>query len=320
MSTNLADGYILRPATLRDAPDIHALIAASDIADWGEPGGYSLGEVEDDLRALDTERHAWLILSPEQEAVGYAHLNHRQHIRIDVEGYVHPDHFGRGIGTTLIRQSEARAREHIPLAPEGSGVAVQNWINADNEAARTLLEREGYHPARYFFRMESVLGDALPEPEWPVGVSVRTCEDEASQRLMYETIEEAMKDHWGHIPRSFDEWMERRRGSTFDPGLWFLAMEGTTPAAGAVCSVSEGIGWVDLLGVRAPWRKRGLGMALLRHAARAFSERQVNRMALGVDSESPTGATRLYERAGMHVAQRHATYRKILRQGVEPGT
>jgi hypothetical protein len=40
-------------------------------------------------------------------------------------------------------------------------------------------------------------------------------------------------------------------------------------------------------------------------------------MALGVDAENPTGATRLYERAGMHIGQQYATYGKELRPGVE---
>jgi mycothiol synthase len=207
MNTLLTEGYTMRPATLRDAAALHAVIAASDIADWGESGGYSLGEVEDDLRGIDPALDSWLVVSPDHAVVGYAYLTQRQHVRLDVEGYVHPDHNGRGIGTTLVRHSEARARDHIPMAPEGAQVVVQNWINADNAAACSLLEREGYHPARYFFRMESTLGDALPEPEYPASISLRTCEDDASRRLMHEVLEEAMQDHWGHISRAFDAWM-----------------------------------------------------------------------------------------------------------------
>ena len=40
-------------------------------------------------------------------------------------------------------------------------------------------------------------------------------------------------------------------------------------------------------------------------------------MALGVDAENPTGATRLYERAGMQIGQQYATYGKELRAGTE---
>jgi hypothetical protein len=39
-----------------------------------------------------------------------------------------------------------------------------------------------------------------------------------------------------------------------------------------------------------------------------------------VDSQNLTGATRLYERAGMHVARIHITYEKELRAGIELST
>ena len=234
---------------------------------------------------------------------------------MDVEGYVHPDHRGRGIGTTIVRLSEERAREHLLLAPDGIRVVLQNWINADSEEARGLLEREGYAPARYFLQMEMSLAEDLEPPALPDRFVFRSCEDAGDQRRMYETIEEAMADHWGHVSRSFEAWMDRRHGSTFDPSLWWLAMDGDEPAAGAVCTISEGIGWVDLLGVRSTRRSRGLGMALLRQAATTFRQRGLERMALGVDADSPTGATRLYERAGMRVTQRHATYLKEVRPG-----
>jgi mycothiol synthase len=318
VTESLVQGYACRPADKEDAPGIHALIIASDTADWGEASGYSLGEVEDILKEVDPATDTWVVTNPAGNIVGYAYITDRSHVRMDVEGYIHPGHIGRGIGTHLVRSSEARAREHVPLAAQGARVVVQNWINADNANARGLLEREGYTPFRYFLRMESALDGDLPKPEWPDGIGVRTCDADVDQRLMYETMEEAMADHWGFIPRTYEEWMERKKGSTWDPSLWFLAVEHGEPIGGAVCTISEGIGWVDNLGVRAIGRKRGIGMALLREAAREFSRRGLQRMALGVDSESPTGATRLYERAGMHVAQRHATYGKVLRHGEEP--
>ena len=53
--------------------------------------------------------------------------------------------------------------------------------------------------------------------------------------------------------------------------------------------------------MRRPWRRQGLGEALLLHSFRAFRERGFTRGTLGVDASSPTGATRLYERAGMTI-------------------
>jgi ribosomal protein S18 acetylase RimI-like enzyme len=53
-------------------------------------------------------------------------------------------------------------------------------------------------------------------------------------------------------------------------------------------------------------------MALLLNAFRQFHERGERRVGLGVDADSPTGATRLYERAGMRVVEETAVYRKDL--------
>ncbi len=53
--------------------------------------------------------------------------------------------------------------------------------------------------------------------------------------------------------------------------------------------------------MRRPWRRQGLGEALLLRSFQAFRERGYTRGTLGVDASSPTGATRLYERAGMRI-------------------
>ncbi len=57
-------------------------------------------------------------------------------------------------------------------------------------------------------------------------------------------------------------------------------------------------GWVEELGVRRPWRRRGVGYGLLVAGALALRGAGVTAAMLGVDGESLTGANRLYERAG----------------------
>ena len=110
----------------------------------------------------------------------------------------------------------------------------------------------------------------------------------------------------------------------FDPTVWFLAMEGDEIAAVCLCAPRMGdnpeMGVVDELAVRRPWRRRGLGTALLHHAFGEFYHRGHKQVGLGVDAESLTGATRLYEKAGMRVAQQFARYEKELRPGKELGT
>jgi mycothiol synthase len=73
------------------------------------------------------------------------------------------------------------------------------------------------------------------------------------------------------------------------------------------------MGFIDELSVRRPWRRLGVGMALLRAIFAAFYRRGVTTVGLGVDAANLTGATRLYERAGMRVYSEWDVYEKTLR-------
>ena len=76
-------------------------------------------------------------------------------------------------------------------------------------------------------------------------------------------------------------------------------------------------GWVGELGVRRAYRKRGLGLALLKHAFAAFHADGKKRAGLGVDASSLTGALKLYESAGMRVQRQFNQYEKEFRAGKE---
>jgi ribosomal protein S18 acetylase RimI-like enzyme len=112
----------------------------------------------------------------------------------------------------------------------------------------------------------------------------------------------------------YERWYGLRvQSPDFDPTLWFIVRDGDEIAAVARNDPDRsGAGFVGALGVLQPWRRRGLGLALLRHTFGEFYRRGQPRIALGVDAQNPTGATRLYERAGMHVAYEAITYGKAL--------
>jgi GNAT superfamily N-acetyltransferase len=109
--------------------------------------------------------------------------------------------------------------------------------------------------------------------------------------------------------------------SNFRPELTYLAVaRGDAIAGAAICHDFMDIGWVGTLGVRRPWRRSGVGLALLHRAFGDFYDAGRRRVYLGVDAQSLTGATRLYERAGMHPERRHVFYEKVLRDGVDLAT
>jgi mycothiol synthase len=307
----LAEGFVIRAPTQDDFRAVADLVLASDLASFGEPD-YLEEELLTEWKDLDLEKDAWVVVTPVGELAGYAAVEDRGPTLTYAEGYVHPHYTGLGVGTSLIRLTEARAWEHASLALPGTCVVLDNTINGGDRRARRLLEREDYEPVRHFWRMAIELGEA-PKPESPEGVSIRPCIPGPEERAVFEALDEAFRDHWDHRPEAFEEWERRNKRFGFDPGLWLLAVAGDEVVGAAVSQERSGTGWVNELAVRRPWRRRGLGLALLRWAFGEFYRRGISKIALAVDSQSLTGASRLYERAGMHIERLYSVYRKELR-------
>ena len=77
------------------------------------------------------------------------------------------------------------------------------------------------------------------------------------------------------------------------------------------------MGFIEVLGVCRSWRRQGIALALLHHCFREFQARGQKRVGLGVDAASLTGATRLYEKAGMTASRQFNVFEKELRPGVD---
>ena len=314
-------GLVVRAPTAGDAQGVADLVVAYDMDAYGS-ADYTVADLRDEWGqpgfVLRTD--ATIVATPAGQIVGYAALQeHGQHARLAGDGYVHPAYRGRGIGTSLVRWAERRAQDVMVLAPAESRVTLDQRTAATDAAAAALFAREGYTHVRTFWHMAIRL-KAPAAPIWPEGIVVRPFVAGQDEFAAYTAAEEAFEDHWGHVAIPFEEWRASRLGHEgFDPSLVFLAWDGGE-VAGAIRCRSRGedgveTGWVDNLAVRRPWRARGLGMALLLHAFAAFHRRGVSAVALGVDAASLTGATRLYERAGMHVERPFEVYQKTLREG-----
>jgi mycothiol synthase len=195
------------------------------------------------------------------------------------------------------------------------GGVLRAWNPSAIKGVGPALERVGFRPVRHSYRMAIELQGELEPPVWPDAVSVRTFR-EGEGRAVYEAFKETWQDTLEPEEEPYEEWAHwTMKSENFDPSLWFLACEREELAGFSLCRPSEtrpGTGVVGLLGVRRPWRRRGLGEALLRHSFVEFDRRGFSRVALGVDADSPTGAPRLYERAGMHVVRRVDFYEKQL--------
>jgi GNAT superfamily N-acetyltransferase len=301
MSSSLLD-LAVRPARPEDAEAVAELTTAYDLR-WCGVADTSAEDILDDWRGIDLERDTWLWeLDGRVAAFGVLFVRHE---RLHSDGYVHPELLGRGFGSAILERMEARARE---LGFDKIGAATL----AGDEAGLRLFESRGYRDVRHFFRMAIELDAPPPEPSWPAGLEPRPVEHE-QLRVFQAAKEEAFAEEWGYVPESFEAFevrvIERPRA---DLSLWTAVSDGDEIAATLIAGCELGGGWIASIGVRKPWRRRGLGLALLQRSFGQLWERGERRVQLGVDAGNETGAIRLYERAGMHVVWEAVVYGKEL--------
>lgn len=313
--------FTVRPTRWSDLEAVTTLIRAVLTADGDAISAVSSAELEREWKSegFTLEADSWVAATDDGRVVGCEEFNHRHaHAYFNGDGYVHPEFRGLGIGTALLRKVEERARVEMQLAEPDLRVYIRNGMSGADKSAREIHESEGYKLIRYHWMMEINLTEAPNVPSFPAGIELRPFERETHAYLVFQAEDEAFRDHWGHVPGHFENWQLRKLGrEEFDPALWHIAWDGNQIAGYAQTRYRNGVGWIGNLGVRRPWRKRGLGEALLLHSFHEFYKRGTTRIGLGVDASNPTGATRLYQKVGMHIAVEDVIYEKELRPGRE---
>jgi mycothiol synthase len=290
----------VRPIAPEDAETIAALARADEEALRGRPSHVEASEVEGWWSRADLEHDSW-VHEEDGAIVAAGWLQIWGDIGA-LAGGVAQGAKGRGLGSALVDDAEGAAARHA--VPRMHAFAL-----GDDAAARKLFEGRGYREVRRFWEMAIDL-DAEPVvpvlPE-PLALDAFHVDD---ARAFHHASHESFQDHWEWHGVPFDEWWEMRRDN--DHSVWFVVRDGDEIAAVARNEARESAGYVGLLGVRRPWRGRGLGKALLYRTFAEFWERGLTRVTLGVDSESPTGATKLYERVGMRVESENVVFEKML--------
>ena len=179
--------------------------------------------------------------------------------------------------------------------------------------AVSLLEGRGYRPVRRYYEMRIMLGDeAPPEPSGPKGSPWRrfaTATGPSSTRL-----HRGVQGRVGGTPMEYEEWRRAR-----------IEADDVEPASSGRSFATATRSWRLLAATRigtaaAGWpasacASAGAGAGSGSHcfsarfasSTRGRAQRRPRRRL-----ENPTGATRLYERAGMHVECEAVTFEKSL--------
>jgi mycothiol synthase len=237
-------------------------------------------------------------------------------------GFVLPEWRGKGIGRAMIRWAEKRASEieahrekEIGDAPAYIGTETHsNMVGLDN-----LLKAEGYEPVRYEFHMETPDLDHIPDAPLPEGLDVRPVTPE-HYRAIHDASVEAFRDHWGASEADEQEFQSWIKHPLHQPEIWIVAWDGDQVAGSILNYIDHGynarmgrkLGYTETISVRRPWRRKGLARALLARSMKLHRDLGMTQTALGVDTQNPSGALKLYESMGYRVVAQSTNYRKRL--------
>jgi mycothiol synthase len=327
-----SQGWTVRPARLKDVPAAVIMFNAAETSQFGV-APYTVQRYLQEWQApgFDLDQDTRLVFSPDGALAGCAEVWTLADPPVHpwIWGRVHPGWEGRGIGSAMLAWSLNRSLAALERVPNGARVAPRVGTRPGHASSTALFEDFGFSLVRMTWIMKIDLEPPPAAPAWPPGIRLQPYRHPQDLEAVYRCHRESFSDHWGYVDVPFEEGLELfRHVSTVlrpvEPDLWFVAMDGREIAGISLCRRRSDddpeMGWVDALGVRRAWRRKGLGLALLLHSFHALRQNGALRAGLGVDSGSLTGATRLYKRAGMSVSREIALYEFELQPGEELGT
>lgn len=290
------------------APIADMLNACEAVDHYDE--GTSIEELRSEFSSpgVDVERDLRLWYASNDALVGFGQLWIPSEGEV-TDGFlwfkVHPEQRDGGIEDEIILWAEERLRE--VGRTRGTRIELRSSGRENNEVRAALFERHGLTVDRYYWRMGRSLQDPIPEPQFPAGYSLGYVRGDEDVEPWVAAYNQSFIDHYNHHPMLAADRLHRMREPFYvaEQDLVAIAPDGTVSAF-CWCSINpmenersgRSEGWIGLLGTRRGHRNIGLGRAMLHAGLQRLKADGVQIALLGVDGDSPTGATRLYESAG----------------------
>lgn len=304
---------VWRPATIDDVDSVWRLLQEVDAADHPnylttreeveEEFGYSFVELSvDSILGFTADgvpvAVGVVVMPPVQETIVRSFLN----------GGVHPEFRGRGIGRELLTWQRTRAEQQLGASDKDLPAWILTYADARAPQSERLFLRAGFEPARYFAALERDLAEPIAhvDPAEEVRIVPYT-EALARQTLVART--DSFRDHWGSQPMSEEQWQAWLAG-TFRADVSFLAVADTDAgeevAGFVLCQVNEDDwasqgftgAYLGMVGTTRAHRGKRIAPALLSRTLQACAAQGWQKVTLDVDAENPTGAFGLYTRMG----------------------
>ncbi len=234
-------------------------------------------------------------------------------------GFLAPDWRRKGIGRCMLVWMEQHLREiastHSPELEKFFQVNVTQF----QVGTAALLAHSGYQPVRYYDLMVRPTLEDIPQNSLPDGLEIRPVLPEHF-RPIWQLVVETSQEEWGHQPLTEADYQEWVSSPQFQPDLWQVAWDiATNQVVGEVLTFihhaenkqfNRKRGYTENIGVARSWRRRGVAGALISHSLSAQKAAGMTESALAVDTDNPSGATRLYESCGFQLTKRDTLYRK----------
>lgn len=270
----------------------------------------TVAELQHDLDNPDPdpvdERRLWTDATG--RLIGYSRLRLLSATTTAQEGFfnlkVHPEARYQGVEDQILSWVETTLR-HVERSPN-LPLYLRIGLRESQTEQRAWLEQHGFSVVRCFYRMARSLAEPIPSPQFPVGFTVRSLQPEDVPAWV-EMFNQTFIDHWNHHPVAVERRQQWLTHPTYDPELDQVAIAPDGTFAAFCFSLIEPEdnrwtgrqeGWIGDLGTRRGFRRLGLGRAMLLTGMHQLKAKGMDTALLGVDSENPSGALKLYESEG----------------------
>jgi len=226
-----------------------------------------------------------------------------------------------GLRRSMFLWDEQRLREIAAGHDTPDKKMLEVWTKAEMNDWRKLVAANGYTDDWHMFEMKRPDLDDIPDHRLPPGIEIRPVTKE-NFSAVFEGAREAFRDERSYTEERWGEEAYRRtlENPQLRLDLWQVAWAGEQVVGGVAVIISEEEnaafnrkrGWTEAVFVRRPWRKQGVARALLASSLRALKEAGMEEAALGVDTDNPSGALRVYKQIGYVEAYEFIFARKPL--------
>ena len=324
MPVHIKDGFVFMLK-------IRTFVVGRDEAIWAYIASGAYRDYED-FRSLSVEEMQKLEKSPTFDSSGMfiAELDGKpagivnayvDKFRKEKKGFISwlgvlPEYRRRSVGKAL-------AQKAIESLKERGMEIAETALDSTREVCIRLFEDLGFR----LIRSSSFMKMSLDKIPFNIGenreVDMRKLDvtSEEDIILLNNLENECFKEHFNYRPSQIEE---TRHWLLENPWLQWQAYFFAELEGKSVGYISIGIdekynreketlsGWINDIGVLKPFRRRGIGTALMLKGLNELKNEGLENALLYVDDENPTKAIKLYEKVGFKIVKKTQIYQKKL--------